>query len=631
MKRVACGLSLLLVFSFAAVAYADEPAAVPVPLSAAEQQVERDRDEILVLPAVRFCRAPKRPLSAEAEALCPLAASAPDCAGYAALCAELNTPKAETPSWLASIGQALASVMKVLVWVFLAALLLVMLVPIARGLMGLARKRRRSDDSTRVGDATVDLVADNDAAAPAAQRPAADFLVRADRLLQAGQVREALSCYLAASLRGLADRGALVLARHRTNGEYVRSCTDETARAELRAVVNTVDRAEFGAHAPDADELARVQGLARRLAGIAAMTLLALGLVSCTDKATKGLAATDPAGHEVLVELLTRRGVKITPLRTSLTQLPMPTPADPDTEPAGRSFLLIDTGRTAVSEEAWNHLERWVKSGGNLIVAGLPSQLHAGFHIKREHTGDRTAQVLRPEAGEEEDNEAAAQTLGPELLPLSLARGAALSGGTEIARVGEDKMYAVYKGHGAGSLLAIASAEPLSNIGLAPKGNAAAALRLITYARPVEITLAGPLDGLSLPDSPMAALAHAGLLRGLWHALVFALLLFAYAGIRQARATPPKSNARRAFAEHVRATGALYKKARAGVHARKQYAPWVIEELHARRADRAVLDAAKRAESSPSAEASSDDASTAEAGIDELTKLLARVGPQGRR
>ena len=222
-------------------------------------------------------------------------------------------------------------------------------------------------------------------------------------------------------------------------------------------------------------------------------------------------------------------------------------------------------------------------------------------------------------------------TLGPELLPLRLARGAALSGGTEIARVGEDKMYAVYKGHGAGSLLAIASAEPLSNIGLAPRGNAAAALRLITYARPVEITLAGPLDGLSLPDSPMAALAHAGLLRGLWHALVFALLLFAYAGIRQARATPPKSNARRAFAEHVRATGALYKKARAGAHARKQYAPWVIEELHARRADRAVLDAAKRVESSASAEASSDDASTAEAGVDELTKLLARVGAQGRR
>jgi hypothetical protein len=634
-------LAFALLWGLSATAHAAEPELEPATLSSIEQKTERDRDEILAKPEVRFCREPRRPLSAEALRLCPLAAEVPDCAGFAKLCAETKDQKPEAPGWLSRVAESLGGVVKVLVWVFLAALMMLMLVPIVRGLVGLVRKRRRGSTAKDIAEASVDFAPDEIAPAEYTVHPAMELLARADRLLQSGQVQKALSFYLAASLRGLADRGALALGRDRTNGEYVRACGDEAARAELRAVVNTVDRVEFGAHEPSPADVSKVQGLARKLAGVATMALLAFGAMSCNEKSKQGLAASDPSGHEVLAELLTRRGIKVLPLQTSLTQLPMLKPQEPDTQPRGR-FLLIDTRRTQVSEEAWNHLERWVKSGGKLIVAGPPHELHAGFHMSEAPASDRLAQVRRPDVGEEDDEveppesggpkdaqetkELKEPTAGPELLPLRLSRGAAVQGGTEVAFLGDKQVYAASKAHGEGMVLVIASSDPLSNIGLVPKGNAAAALRLVTYLRPVEITLAGPLDGLSLPDSPMAALSHAGLMRGLWHALVFALLLFAYAGVRQARATPAKSTARRAFAEHVRATGALYHKARAGAHALRQYGPWVLEELHARRADRAALDAAKRISATPA-----DTPDDAEAHIDELTKLLARVGPQARR
>ena len=64
-----------------------------------------------------------------------------------------------------------------------------------------------------------------------------------------GDNATALQLYLAASLRALSSRGALRIAADRTNGEYVRGCSDALAKPALRDIVREVDRVQFGGEA----------------------------------------------------------------------------------------------------------------------------------------------------------------------------------------------------------------------------------------------------------------------------------------------------------------------------------------------------------------------------------------------
>jgi hypothetical protein len=61
-----------------------------------------------------------------------------------------------------------------------------------------------------------------------------------------------------------------------------------------------------------------------------------------------------------------------------------------------------------------------------------------------------------------------------------------------------------------------------------------------------------------------------------------ALLLFLAVGIRSRRPRPAPPPTRRAFTEHVRATGALWARAKASPHALASYARWIDEQVRAR-------------------------------------------------
>ena len=89
-------------------------------------------------------------------------------------------------------------------------------------------------------------------------------------------------------------------------------------------------------------------------------------------------------------------------------------------------------------------------------------------------------------------------------------------------------------------------------------------------------------DGVPPPSNPFSALVQAGLGKGAWHALAAALVLFLAYGIRQARARPNAPPARRAFAEHVEATGAFYGRARALGHALAAYGRFAEMRLRER-------------------------------------------------
>ena len=71
----------------------------------------------------------------------------------------------------------------------------------------------------------------------------------------------------------------------------------------------------------------------------------------------------------------------------------------------------------------------------------------------------------------------------------------------------------------------------------------------------------------------------AGLGLGLGHALFATLLLFIAVGARRTRALPAQVVERRAFVEHVEATGALWARTKLAAHALRSYGRWIEEQL----------------------------------------------------
>ncbi len=72
---------------------------------------------------------------------------------------------------------------------------------------------------------------------------------------------------------------------------------------------------------------------------------------------------------------------------------------------------------------------------------------------------------------------------------------------------------------------------------------------------------------------------RAGLGLGMWHALAFVVVLFLAVGMRLARPKPTPPPTRRAFTEHVEATGALYARTGLAAHALASYARYADERI----------------------------------------------------
>jgi hypothetical protein len=159
------------------------------------------------------------------------------------------------------------------------------------------------------------------------------------------------------------------------------------------------------------------------------------------------------------------------------------------------------------------------------------------------------------------------------------------------------RTYAAKRLIGKGIVLGVANDDLFTNVGVLPSHNAAALVTLVRSAshdlrRRVgtragddglstlgDLRIAHAEDGIPPPANPFAALLAAGLGKGAWHALIAAILLFLAYGIRQARPRPFTPATRRAFAEHVVATGAFYGRAHAHTHALAAYGRFLVARL----------------------------------------------------
>jgi hypothetical protein len=530
-------LSRLWLLAALSVCVSPRPARAALDASRAQADVESARRER----AFTFCSEPRRPLSFRARSLCAHAKEIPGCEGFAKECAKGES--SETPSWfvrmlrfpLDLLGSAIA---RVFAWLFVGALLIAVFVPIGRALLRMHRDKALADppdDKPSPRTAAVDVPVTIDEH---------DLLGRAHSHALRGQNAIALQLYLAASLRALDKRGALQLAKDRTNGEYVRLCSDDGAKQGLRDIVREVDRVQFGREDATRDAVARAARRAEAIVRTLPVLCLAFALAALPgcrgtggSRAWTTQAGDDPAGEELFEAVLQRQGLRTQRLDRSLASLPLPGPDE--TAPA----VLVDVERTQLDDDTRAHLFEWVEAGGALVLAGSPVERGV---LARENALGLCSECKR------------------------------------VAWFSDGATYAAIARHERGYVLGVASDELFTNAGLARPGNAAVMAAILSNVDTTEMRIAQPDDGVTPPSTPIAALTRAGLSLGLVHALVAALILFLAVGVRLRRPQPASPSPPRAFAEHVTAVGALYAKSRSAAHALAAYARFADERLHAR-------------------------------------------------
>ena len=530
-----------------------------------------------------FCRSPDKDLSFRARSLCPLAREVKGCEALVAACDAdpfaQKAPKEEPKFEWGSLGEVLGLLAKGLVWLLVAAVVGVILYFIVRAIERGRRDQRAAEARPARAPQVVRDVTD-DALQTATD---ADLLLgRADEHARRGELDRAAALYLAASLRALDRRGAIRIARHRTNGEYVRSCKEPDTKPELRAIVREVDRVEFGHESATPDRIAgvavRARAIVARAGAVAVAMAVILFLGGCsTAKLTSPTRARDPLGDDLLMALLERDGAKVSHLSSSLATLPIP--KDDEVAP----LLVVDPNRVPLEDETKAHLVRWVEAGGRLVLAGDVRSWPQAFEAKpvaTESTGVRV-KVDPNDEDDDDDHDAPSQEAyaAKVATPAAFERTHAFT----LASTDTQEVYAAAWAAERGVVVGFAGDDLFTNIGIARAPNAAALVAVLRiYAQGRKIEIARPEDGILPPDNPVASLARAGLGLALWHAAAAVVVLLLAFGIRQARAkvTPPK--ARRAWTEHIEAAGGLYARARLAPHALAAYARFVDGRLRER-------------------------------------------------
>ncbi|AKV04708.1 hypothetical protein AKJ09_11371 [Labilithrix luteola] len=517
--------------------------------------------------AYRFCSAPTTPLGEDQKALCPLAKDLEGCEALVRACEE--PPVVEDNDKYRALLDALASLAKALAWVLVVAIVIVVAIPVVRGLLQAKRDKVVRDVNARARNVATPA---EEPARVEGVSDAEEALREADARARSGDLGKALSLYLAASLSALDRSGRLRLARHRTNGEYVRSLEDPASRTALAEIVREVDKVEFGKLAPNQDDVARIASRATSLVRGVVLTALVLVLAGC-GQLTKRPNDSDPADDSLPMDVLKRTGYDVGYLTTSLATLPIEEKASPSIVP---SILIVDTERVPLEDETEAHLMRWVEAGGELVLFGSPlswpKELGAA---PKTMTEDGTHEIVVHAAG------------GDVRARVAHRESFAWEKADTFARLG-DAPYAATLEVGRGLVLGVAGSDLFSNVSAARPDNAAALVAMLDEVADAseevhpKVYVARRQDGVSPPSNPFSALAQAGLTRGAFHALAASLVLFLAVGIRRARPRPARPAQRRTFREHVEATGAFYGRARAQTHALAAYGRFVETRLRER-------------------------------------------------
>ena len=176
---------------------------------------------------------------------------------------------------------------------------------------------------------------------------------RATSWRAAGQLRGRPAAYLAASLRALDKRGAVRIARDRTNGEYVRGCARRRARSppcgtSCARWTACSSAARTRRRTASTRAAQRAMAIVRARAGDAARAGPVAARSGCggASRAKPRAPGDDPAGGELFRDVLRRQGVNVAPLET-LARVPAHAEGRASATPA----VVVDLERTDLDDD----------------------------------------------------------------------------------------------------------------------------------------------------------------------------------------------------------------------------------------------------------------------------------------
>ena len=517
-----------------------------------------------------FCHKTTVPVANEVLKYCTLANELPQCKELAAACAETLAPKTPSapPTWIGTIARAG-------IFVFLGLIVVAIVFAIVRSLRKVARDEQLAEPTVEP-IALVEGLSPTHAMLPSLDDPEA-LLRLGDARANAGEFAQAIGLYLAASLRALDRRGAIVLGRDRTNGEYVRECSDTVAQTDLRLLVREVDKVHFGGSAPTKDVVSVSRGYAAALLRVAMMVLTVLLVAGCASaKKTKPTnLLSDATGHDLARAALEHKGLSVESWNKPLDRLGTPEHDDP--------WIIVDAAKFELGDESRKHIVSWVADGGKVALFGSIATWPAEFKCTAGTTPpDRSLELVSADS--------AARSADPFTMARA-AQGRTASahvslisglGGTTLGRYPDGSPYAVSLHYKKGMVIFVASEEALTNIGLLDPQILTTLVTISDHFYDGRVAFLKKRSAESGASGPMGAMVKAGFGAALIHALIASLLLFFAVGYRMTNPPSIRPDRRRAFVEHIRAVAGLYQRTRATRHALASFRRFAEERLRQR-------------------------------------------------
>lgn len=426
------------------------------------------------------------------------------------------------------------------------------------------------------------------------------LLALARRSAEAGNFAEALHHAHAALIRRLEGDGLIRVHPSRTNGDFLMDLAAQPElRAEVRQVVRAVEGVEFGSQPPSRaifdSVYEQVGGLiSRKLAKVLLLVLLT-GLAFSCDVLNRGDSEDTPGGTHGVIDVLNRRGAHAKVRLQSLSK-----------ELHDDATLVLMPDAPALSKENLGTLQDWVFNGGTLILTGHRSDQKCLYQaigvdddVVQAARPLRVGAAFRPQIGDVQVKVPAGVLL--KLTDVSSAKApdnAVVCPGSERVRGllkqrtvlldADGKPYAVAVDvrrpipedaeEDGGRIILFADDRLFSNIALAVGDNAHFLVGLLGES---DVEFVNELTGASA-DTPVSSIRHSGLLPFLLQLGALVLLFLFCQGVRFGTARDPELRRRRAFADHVRALGAVYAKAQAARHALASYSAFAYERLRER-------------------------------------------------
>ncbi|APR85860.1 Hypothetical protein A7982_11209 [Minicystis rosea] len=399
------------------------------------------------------------------------------------------------------------------------------------------------------------------------------LLSRARAAAARGDFGRAIDDVYAALLRRLDGDGLIDIHPSRTNGDYVRALSGRPdLRRAVRDVVRDVERVQFGMSAPS-EQIFRavIDRVVPIVSRALAFALLAIGLgaaVSCKQLEGEDEhvipAGTSPSGMQAFAEVLEKHKIEVRFRSEPLAKLERPT-------------TLVLVPGVQIDAAGWARLLRWVREqNGRLVLAGVEPPAEIGLKIARSDESGKVRVALGLEA-----------TYGG--ISLAIPPGARIVeadgdedvDGAMLRR--NDSIYGVHRAErGGGSITVLADDRLFTNVALAVPEDALFLTRFFEHLpEPREVEIRDAWTGVGAA-TPIDSVREARLTPVILQLFVLLALLYAWRGRAFASLRDPPAETRRAFADHARALGLAYRRARASRHVLGLYAVWAMDRLRER-------------------------------------------------